>query len=72
MKFEESIAAGLRSQRAKAHISQSEVADSLGFFTSTLSSWENNGGLKIKDAWKLADFYNVSLDELVGRDRDGK
>lgn len=60
-------AAGLRAARAKAGLSQAELASKLMIAPSTLSSWENRGGFGIDDAWRLADFFGITLDELVDR-----
>lgn len=61
------IAGELRAHRAKADISQSELANKTGFNQSTIGMWEQRAGISLENAWKLADFYGVSLDELAGR-----
>lgn len=33
----------------------------------TVSAWENRAGISVEDAWGVADYYGVSIDELVGR-----
>lgn len=46
------------------------LANALGVSRGTVSRWES--GIRIPELeslWKLADFYNLSLDELVGRKR---
>ena len=63
----ESIAAGLRKVRAGAKESQRELAESVGVNPSTMSAWENLGCFGFDDAWRIADHYGVSLDELAGR-----
>lgn len=63
----DSIAAELRAHRAKKNVSQSEAASSIGVNAATLGSWEQRAGLSFENAWKLADYYGVSLDELAGR-----
>lgn len=63
----ETIAAELRAQRAKKDVTQADVAKSIGVSVSTLGSWEQRAGISLENAWKLADFYGVSLDELAGR-----
>lgn len=63
-----SIAAGIRCQRAKVGETQRELADGVEINPSTLSVWENNGGVSVEGAWKIADRYGISLDELVGRE----
>lgn len=63
----DSIAAGLRAQRAIKNVSQREAAKAIGSNQSTLSGWENNAGIGLEDAWAAADYYDCSLDELAGR-----
>lgn len=63
----ESIAAGLRAQRAKKDVTQSEFGKSVGANPSTVSAWENQGGIGLSDAWAAADYYGCSLDDLAGR-----
>lgn len=63
----ERIAAGLRSHRAAKNDSQREFAEKVGANASTVSNWENSGGISVADAWTAADYYGISLDELVGR-----
>lgn len=54
--------------RKKRGLSQKELADSLNYSQSSIAMWEN-GKRRIPDEAKevLADFYNVSLDYLHGR-----
>lgn len=63
----ESIAAGLRSSRAAKKVSQSKLSDEIGANASTVSAWENSGCISTSDAWAIADYYGISLDDLVGR-----
>ncbi len=40
-----------------------------GYCTSTISTWENNVNLPSIDCCvRLADFYGISIDELIGRE----
>lgn len=64
---DENIAAGLRMHRALKKASQKAVAEAIGTNQSTISSWENSGGIGFAEAWAAADYYNCSLDELAGR-----
>lgn len=66
-RFDDSIAAGLRAQRAKKHVTQREAAEAIGANPSTMSAWENQGGIGLADAWAAADYYGCSLDDLAGR-----
>lgn len=61
------IAAELRGWRAKKNVSQKELAESIEANPSTVSAWENRAGISLEDAWKVADYYGVSLDDLAGR-----
>lgn len=63
----ESIAAGLRAKRAMKNVSQKEAAAAIGANQSTLSGWENQGGIGFAEAWAAADYYGCSLDDLAGR-----
>ena len=58
----------LKYQREIRHYSQSKVAEKTGISQPQLSYYES--GLHIPPidlCIKLADFYDISLDELVGR-----
>ena len=69
----EAIAAKLRGKRAEAAMSQEAVAEIVGLTSSTLSRIEKaESGLRIDTAWELADLYDCTLDELVGRQRSRK
>ena len=67
MSASEAIAASLRGIRATRDETQRQVAEAVGVACTTLSSWERRGGIGLADAWKLADHYGVSIDELAGR-----
>ena len=63
-----SIGYYLKTQREVAKLSQEEVAKRTGLTQAAISRWED--GLRIpniESCIKLADVYEVSLDELVGR-----
>lgn len=69
----EAIAAKLRGKRAEAAMSQEAVAEIVGLTSSALSRIEKaESGLRINTAWELADLYDCTLDELVGRHRSKK
>ena len=63
----DAIARELRANRARKGASQAEVAAAIKANPSTVSAWENRAGISLEDAWKVADYYGVSLDELAGR-----
>lgn len=63
----ETIAGELRAHRARKDVTQREVAEAIGANQSTVGMWEQRAGVSLEDAWKLADYYGISLDELAGR-----
>ena len=61
----------LKELRIKKNISQSVLAKKSKFEPSAISHFENNTRYPtVKNVWKLADTLNVSIDYLVGRDKD--
>ncbi len=59
----------IKNARQLGGYTQVEVSKATGIAQSTLSWIENNqGDGNITQCIKLADFYNISLDELVGRE----
>lgn len=62
------ISAGLRSRRAEKNLNQRDLAEEIGCNPATVGAWERRAGISLEDAWKLADFYGISLDELAKRD----
>lgn len=64
----EKLAENLRVLRARRKLSGVKVAESIGVTQGALSLWENGtNSMTLESACKVADFYGVSLDELVGR-----
>lgn len=64
------ISEALKYQREIRELSQSEVARATGISQPKISYYENGKHLPlIDDCIRLANFYNISLDELVGRDK---
>lgn len=57
--------------RKEQGISQTELSERLGIANMTISKWERNKEAlpSCKILFKLADYFHVSLDELVGRER---
>lgn len=54
--------------RKKAGLSQEELANELGVTRQTISKWEcGEATPELEKITKLADFYNVTVDELLGR-----
>lgn len=58
----------LKHQRELRHLSQTELAQATGLRQQMISHWEANKGLpNIDFCVRLAEYYDISLDELVGR-----
>ena len=63
----------LKFQRTKRNKTLKEVEQDTGISNSNLSRWECGKVLpSINFCVILADYYGISLDELVGRDNNGK
>ena len=59
----------LKQLRIKKNIKQQDLAKALNVTKQSVSNWENNKRLPdVNTLIKLADFYNCSLDYLVGRE----
>ena len=59
----------LKQLRIKKNIKQQDLAKALNVTKQSVSNWENNKRLPdINTLIQLADFYNCSLDFLVGRE----
>ena len=59
----------LKYQREINNYTQSEVARKTGLKQQMISHWEANKSLpNIDFCVKLADFYGITVDELIGRD----
>ena len=58
----------LRDLREDNDIKQRELAEHLNIKQNTYSQYENGKReIQIGLLWKLADFYNTSVDYLIGR-----
>ncbi len=67
------FAARVKEQRSKKDVSQTVVAQLLGVTKTQISDIENaKTSTSLEKAVALADFFNVSLDYLVGRSDDPK
>ncbi|HIU06187.1 MAG TPA: helix-turn-helix transcriptional regulator [Candidatus Onthoplasma faecigallinarum] len=61
----------LRELRQKRKLTQEDMSKILNLGSTTYKNYENNiTEPNIETLIKLANFYNVSLDELVGREAD--
>ena len=55
--------------RKSFNLSQEQLAKATGISQQAISFWEQNKRTpNMDDCIKLADFYGITLDELVGRD----
>lgn len=58
----------LRDLREDSDITQSQIASVLNIKQNTYSQYENEKRqMPLELLWKLADYYNTSIDYLVGR-----
>lgn len=58
----------LKDLREDRDLTQKQLAEKLGYHTTTYQRWEENlHGIKLEDALNIAEFYDVSLDYLAGR-----
>ena len=65
------ISKKIKELRIEKKLKQKDVASSINIATNTLSQFENNNGRpSLEVLTLLADFFNVSLDYLVGREDD--
>lgn len=54
-------------ERKKHYLSQEALAEVIGVTRQTISNWElNETSPDLKQAEKLADIFNISMDELIG------
>ena len=62
------IGKALKYQRELNKLSQRELARLTGITQASISRWEANvNSISIEDLCTLADFYKISIDELIGR-----
>ena len=58
----------IKERRKKVGVGAQELADALGTNKVTVYRWECGERIpELESLWKLADFYDISIDELVGR-----
>lgn len=64
------FATRLAQLREKNHLTQVELADALSISKGTIGNYENGTRFprKIDQLCEIADYFNVELDYLVGRD----
>ncbi len=55
--------------RSRARMSQGDLAEALDVSRQSVSKWENGNAVpELEKLIKMAELFNISLDELVGRD----
>lgn len=67
--MENVIRKSIKQNRVERKITQSQLADAIGVTHAAISYWENGVNIpNISDCWKMADYMNISIDELVGKE----
>lgn len=68
-----SLGSNIKLLRELNHLNQKELAERLNIATSTLSQYENNIRVPSDDIKiKIADYFNVTIDYLLGRSTNPK
>lgn len=58
----------ITSERKKHKLNQEDLAEMIGVTRQTISNWElNETSPDLKQAQKLSDIFNISVDELIGK-----
>ena len=66
-KIQTDIGKALKEQREAPGLSQSELAKGVGMHQQTISRWESNENVpNVLDCIRLAQFYGITLEELLG------
>ena len=62
------IGKNIKEKRLEQGITQSKLAKLIGVTHAAISFWENGVNIpNVLDCWKIADVFNISIDELIGR-----
>ena len=57
--------------RKKARLSQQTLADQIGVFRNTISNWETGySQISLENAKKVAEYFGVTIDYLLGSESD--
>lgn len=63
------IGKSLKNIRESENLTQSKLAEKTGISQQSISRWESGQRFpNILDLVKLADYYKISIDELIGRE----
>lgn len=55
--------------RTSKKMSRAQLADKINVNQSTISRWENEDmGVTVENAYDVANFFNISISDLVGKD----
>ena len=66
----EKVAECIRGHRARKRMSREALAEASGIPAPTLACYENaESGISLENAWKLADVFDLDLDEMFERER---
>ncbi len=69
MTYKNGLAENLKSLRLSRGVSQQELAKDTGISQQNISRWELGRHIpNIEECIKLADYFGITLDELVDRD----
>ena len=67
------IGTALKQQREISELTQNQLAKATGISQQNISRWERNEKIpSILFCCQLADFYGITIDELIGRDIEPK
>ena len=62
------IGASIKRIRLEKGISQTYLANQIGVTHAAISFWENGVNIpNVLDCCKLADYFNITIDELIDR-----
>lgn len=65
------IGKSLKFHRENAGLTQTELAEKCGLSQQSISRWENNANaITAADCAKLAQFYGISIDYLIGYENE--
>lgn len=61
----------IKELRKQARLSQQTLADQIGVFRNTISNWETGySQISLENAKKVADYFGVTIDYLLGSESD--
>lgn len=64
------VAECIRANRARRRMSRADLSEATGIPTATLQSYEDaSAGISFENAWRLADAFDMDMDDLFERQR---